>query len=113
MTSTTSTTIDNPSIKDPKVQPSTECPLTPTSRIGRAIILMPDTGEGLDTLTPPLGTLAIAAYLESKGLPILHLDQRVEPNVKQIIMDCVREGALCIGMGLGTGVGHGVWTTWR
>jgi anaerobic magnesium-protoporphyrin IX monomethyl ester cyclase len=77
--------------------------IQPTSRTGAAIILMPDTGEGLDTLTPPLGTLAIAGYLEAKGLPILHLDQRVEPNVKPIILDAIRDGALCIGMGFGTG----------
>jgi anaerobic magnesium-protoporphyrin IX monomethyl ester cyclase len=77
--------------------------LQPTSRTGKTIIFMPETGEGSDTLTPPLGTLAIAGYLENKGLPIFHIDQRVEPDAKQIIMECIREGALCIGMGFGTG----------
>lgn len=77
--------------------------LVPTNKNGAVIIFMPDTEEGQDTIAPPLGTLAIAGYLESKGIPILHIDQRVEKKSHQIIMDCIRDGALCIGMGFGTG----------
>ena len=47
--------------------------LQPTNRSGKVILYMPDTDEGLDQITPPLGTLAIAGYLESMGIPILTL----------------------------------------
>ena len=77
--------------------------LIPTDKNGEVIVFLPETEEGLDTITPPLGTLAIAGYLESKNIPILHIDQRVTKNSKEIIMNCIRKGALCISMGFGTG----------
>ena len=59
--------------------------LIPTDKNGEVIVFLPETEEGLDTITPPLGTLAIAGYLESKNIPILHIDQRVTKNSKEII----------------------------
>ena len=59
--------------------------LVPTNKNGEVIIFMPDTEEGQDTIAPPLGTLAIAGYLESKDIPILHIDQRVEKKSQQKI----------------------------
>jgi len=77
--------------------------LISTNKNGKVIIFMPDTEEGLNTITPPLGTLSIAGYLESKSIPILHIDQRVEKKSQQIIRNCIRNGANCVAMGFGTG----------
>lgn len=75
----------------------------PASRIGPVILVMPDTGEGLDQITPPLGTLAIAGVLEREGIPFAHIDQRMETNAERIILDLIGDGALCLAMGFQTG----------
>jgi anaerobic magnesium-protoporphyrin IX monomethyl ester cyclase len=75
----------------------------PTNKKGPVIIVHPDTGEGLDQITPPLGTLAIAGYLEREGVGFIHIDQRVEPNTEEIVSDAVRNGALCLGVACQTG----------
>lgn len=75
----------------------------PTSTAGPMIIVIPDTGEGLDQITPPLGTLAIAGLLEREGLPFIHIDQRTEPSTEKLVLDAIRQGALCIGVCAQTG----------
>src|SRR5258705_7560810 len=75
----------------------------PTNKSGPVIIVHPDTGEGLDQITPPLGTLAIAGYLEREGIGLIHIDQRVEPHTEKLVLDAVRHGALCLGVACQTG----------
>ncbi len=75
----------------------------PTNRKGPMIIVLPDTGEGLDQVTQPLSTMAIAGLLEAKGIGFVHIDQRVEPNTERIVLDLIRQGALCLGLGFQTG----------
>src|SRR3989338_1670019 len=87
----------------PAVRPRSSAPYEPTSRTGPVLIVHPDTGEGLDQITPPLGTLAIAGMLEREGIGFEHIDQRVEPDTESIILKLIREGALCLGMGFQTG----------
>lgn len=75
----------------------------PTDRKGPMIIVLPDTGEGLDQITPPLGTLAIAGVLERAGMPFLHIDQRTQPDTEKVVLDAVRAGALCVAVSGQTG----------
>lgn len=75
----------------------------PTDPAGPMIIVHPDTGEGLDQITPPLGTLAIAGMLERAGLPFLHIDQRTQPGTETVVLDAIRAGALCLGISAQTG----------
>lgn len=98
--STTKSVID---VGTPLIRPRMTAPYRPTSKTGPAIIVMPDTGEGLDQITPPLGTLAVAGLLEQEGIGFVHLDQRVEPNAEELVLSLVRDGALCLGMGYQTG----------
>lgn len=75
----------------------------PTSPAGPMIVVHPDTGEGLDQITPPLGTLAIAGILERERVPFVHIDQRIEPDTERIVLDAIRDGALGLGVSAQTG----------